>query len=39
MLLLEQNKLLCYIEINVPVLDGGQEILFLEAQSWFRYLF
>lgn len=27
-LLLEQAKLLCYIEINVPVLNGGQEILF-----------
>lgn len=37
-LLLEQTKLLYYIEFNVPVLDGGQEILSFEAQfrlfSW-----
>lgn len=38
-LLPEQTKLLCCIEINVPVLNGEQKIHFFEAQSWFRHLF
>lgn len=37
-LLPEQTKLLCCIEINVPVLNGEQKIHFFEAQSWFRHL-